>query len=154
MDHKLTIRVEGEIATRVDDVSIVCGNSGYEIEFQFDEAWAGYEVKTALFAVNGECLRKVFTGNICPVPVIKSARFIKVGVTAGTIEEDTLTTSISAFVECIPCAGAGTDAPLPEDDVYTQIVKLCEDAQWTEDKQAGVVADVLAALPKAREEKF
>lgn len=45
----IKINVKNKVAARQDDVSIVCGNSDYVIQFTFDADWEPYETKTARF---------------------------------------------------------------------------------------------------------
>ena len=74
---------------------LVCGNSDYEIIFQFDKEWAEHEEKTARFIWNNAYYDVTFTGERCPVPVITSASRVEVGVYAGTLR-----TSTPALIRC------------------------------------------------------
>ena len=77
----LHINVADKVATYLQrDGDIVCGNSDYEVKFTFDAEWAGYEEKTARFIWNGQHTDVPFTGDTCPVPEIRNARLVTVGV--------------------------------------------------------------------------
>ena len=50
----IKIEIKNKTARTVDPKCfIVCNNDDYEIEFAFDEEWAGYNAKTAYFIANG-----------------------------------------------------------------------------------------------------
>lgn len=123
---RIAIDVAGKIATVKDNAKIICGNSDYEIEFVFDGEWDADGVKTARFTYqrHGKTLyyEQVFTGNVCPVPVLYDILEVRIGVYAGE-----LSTSTPAVVECersILCGDPIHDEP-PE-DVYSQIVAMCQ----------------------------
>lgn len=116
------VTVTDKIATG-DGSRIVCGNSDYMAVFSFDEEWAAYEIKTALFVYpknDREPVKVVFEGNTCPVPVLYNTIGIRVGVFAGDLH-----TTTSAWFECeksILCEGGGPPAD-PPPDVYAQIME-------------------------------
>ena len=99
---------------------IVCGNSDYTINFNFDSEWDAYETKTARFEYNGTYIDVIFTGSTCNVPVIQNTHLITVGVYAGDLH--TTTPAIIPAKISILC-GSGTPAA-PSDDVYSQIMEL------------------------------
>lgn len=99
---------------------IVCGNSDYQIAFNFDEEWSAYETKTARFIWNGRFADVVFVGDVCDVPVISNARWCSVGVFAGDLR--TTTPALIACDKSILC-GEGVPAD-PTPDVYAQIMEL------------------------------
>lgn len=126
--YRIKIEIKDKIATCLTELPIVCGNADYEVEFAFDEEWNEHEVKTATFVVNGELELKVFSGNICEIPVIQNSLIARVGVFAGTIDDGTLSTSTPAIVHCRPCATDGNTTPAPpKDDVYNQIIELLKE---------------------------
>lgn len=130
MSQRITIEIKDKIATCLTESPIVCGNADYIVDFAFDEEWEKHEVKTAMFVVNGKAIPQVFAGNACPVPVIQNTLIAWVGVFAGTVDDGTLSTSTPALVKCIPCVTDGDNAMLPPpDDVYNQIIGLCEEAR-------------------------
>ncbi len=132
MSQRITIQILDKIATCLTELPIVCGNSDYVVDFVFDEEWDKHDVKTAVFKVNGKPIKKVFRGNECEIPAMRNTLVVTVGVFAGTIDDGTLSTSTSALVRCKPCATDGDDVPPPPpDDVYNQIVGLCDEAVST-----------------------
>lgn len=132
MSQRIQIRIVDKIATCLTELPVVCGNSDYEVEFLFDKEWEKHNIKTGVFVVNGESIKQIFEGNICKVPVIQNTLVAWVGVFAGTIDDGTLSTSTPAIVRCKPCVTDGENVPAPpKDDVYNQIVKLCEGAVET-----------------------
>lgn len=121
----IQIQVRNKIAVNLTpEKVIVCGNSGYELEFLFDEEWESEEVKTARFVYRkgGQNYFDdvVFTGTTVNAPVLSGITSVLVGVYAGD-----LITSTPAVVECdksILC-GSGTHKD-PQPDVYNQIIKI------------------------------
>lgn len=124
MSQRITIEIKNKIATCLTELPVVCGNADYEVEFAFDEEWNEHEIKTATFVVNGELELKVFSGNVCEMPVLQNTLIARIGVFAGTIDDGTLSTSTPAIVHCKPSATCGNATPAPpKDDVYNQIIK-------------------------------
>ena len=117
----LHISVFDKIANyRKRDGFIVCGNSDYQIAFTFDEDWGSYDKKTARFIYGGTYTDIVFSGVLCPVPIIRNAPSVSVGVFAGD-----LYTTTPAKIECrksILCDNGTPEAP--SEDVYAQIMEL------------------------------
>ena len=116
----LHISVTNKVAKyRALDGDIVCGNSGYKIEFAFDNEWDAFPTKTARFVWNGAFTDVVFTGDTCDVPIITNATLCEVGVFAGE-----LVTTTPAKIGCVKSilCGGGVPAP-PSDDVYSQIMQ-------------------------------
>lgn len=72
---------------------IVCGNSGYSINFTFDAEWDAYSTKVVRFTwtAKGKVhIRDVeMRGTTCEVPPLTGARKVRVGVTAGDIRTTT-----------------------------------------------------------------
>jgi hypothetical protein len=132
MNRRLTIEITDKIATCLNNIPLVCGNADYEIEFVFDSEWGSHNVKTAIFKFAGKKYPQVFDGTICPIPVLQNTRLVSIGVFAGTVDDGTLSTSVPVLVECLPCITDGDDIiSAPEDDVYAQVVALCEEAVST-----------------------
>jgi hypothetical protein len=132
MGQRIVIEILDKIATCLTKKPLVCGNSNYVVDFVFDEEWDEHDIKTAVFKVNGDCIKKVFSGNECKIPVMQNTLVATIGVFAGTIDDGTLSTSTPALVKCKPCATDGDSAPPPpQDDVYNQIVDLCNEAVAT-----------------------
>ena len=127
MAQRITIQIINKIATCLTELPIVCGNSDYVVDFQFDEEWNNHSLKTARFKVNGAYTDVVFEGDVCKMPIISNAKVCWVGVFAGD-----LSTTTPAIVHCKTSILDGEDIPAPpRDDVYTQILTLCEDAVET-----------------------
>ena len=132
MSQTIVIEIVDKIATCLTKKAVVCGNSNYVVDFVFDEEWEKHKVKTAAFIVNGTSIKTVFEGNVCEFPAVQNTTMVKVGVFAGTIDDDTLSTSTPALVKCKPCVTDGETIPAPpSDDVYNQIVGLCNGAVST-----------------------
>ena len=121
---QIQISVAEKVATVKDGAKIVCGNSDYEIAFSFDDMWNEHDTKTARFTYqrHGKTLydERIFTGNVCPVPVLYDVLEVRIGVYAGN-----LSTSTPAVVECersILCGDPVHDEP--PDDIYNQIMGM------------------------------
>lgn len=149
MKKYIKVMVRDKIAA-ADQVRYVCGNSDYALSFDFDEEWSKYEHKTARFIYNGRFVDVVFSGNECPVPIISNTYNIKVGVYAGDLS--TTTPAYIPATKSILCDNAPPADPTP--DVYAQIMELLNkqipvrgEDYWTEEDQAAIVAETLAALP-------
>lgn len=101
---------------------IVCGNSDYKIKFTFDSEWNEYTVKTARFIWGGHYTDRVFTGDICDVPVMYDTAVVDVGVYAGDLatvtDESTvdLKTTTNATIECCRSILCDNITPSPEND--------------------------------------
>lgn len=121
----IQIQVRNKVAVNLTpEEFIVCGNSGYVIEFDFDSEWAGETVRTARFVYRkgGQNFYKEvpFTGTTVKAPVLSGINHVLVGAYAGDLR-----TTTPAVVECeksILC-GSGTHKDPPE-DVYNQLVEL------------------------------
>lgn len=103
---------------------IVCGNSGYTVNFTFDKDWDGMEYKTARFVYvqAGEVKYQdvVFAGTTAEVPVMANTKEVRVGVFAGELR-----TSTPAVIPCelsIRCGTGAPDDPTPSQ--YDQIMTL------------------------------
>lgn len=184
MSQRIQIKITNKIATCLTETPVVCGNADYEVEFLFDEEWDKHNLKTGLFVVNGKSIPQIFEGTICKIPVVQETLTLWVGVFAGTIDDGTLSTTTPALVRCKPCVTDGDNVPAtPEDAVYNQIVKLCENAvetaesvekranegefdgkagytpqkyvdYWTEADKAELVSETIKALPDASEVSY
>lgn len=121
----IEVKVRNKIASVVDEEAyIVCGNSDYEIAFDFDEEWDEYSVKTACFTWNSQTQDVVFEGNVCPVPVLLKTLSVVVGVFAGNLR-----TSTPALVKAKRSAlcEKGVIAPPPQ-NVYNEILEKVNEA--------------------------
>lgn len=106
------------------DEYLVCGNNDYELVFDFDEEWAEYPAKTALFVFSDKSVPVVFDGNICKGVAIEGATECAIGVFAGDIK-----TTTGAFICCLASIrDIGKTPKTPEPDVYNQIMELLQKA--------------------------
>ena len=120
----IQIDVTGRRAVPVGSPVIVCGNSGYTVEFSFDSAWSGLTAKTARFVYirDGSIQYQdvVFEGTTAQVPVLANIQEVRVGVFAGD-----LCTSTPALIPCELSIRCGTGAPEdPTPSQYDQIMAL------------------------------
>lgn len=124
----LHIIVNNKVASYLKrDGDIVCGNGDYQIEFAFDSEWDNHTIKTARFIWNGGYHDEVFSGNICPVPVISNAALVSVGVYAGNIS-----TTTPATIPCKKSILCGGGLPKdPEESVYVQLLAEIEKLEKT-----------------------
>lgn len=116
----------------------VCSNSDYQIRFDFDDEWVPHQVKTARFKCGTAYQDVVFTGDICPMPIIENAAVIYVGVYAGDLH-----TTTAAIIRSFPSILSGNGAPAdPPPDVYAQIMAKIDSGvlQGPEGKSAYQVA--------------
>lgn len=101
----------------------VCGNSDYDIQFEFDAEWESYDTKTARFCYNGNYTDVIFTGDSCAMPVIQNAAYVTIGVYAGDLH-----TTTPAYIPLLKSITSGGGSPAdPTPDVYHQLMeKLSE----------------------------
>ena len=125
----ITINVVDKVATAEGNPFIVCGNSDYTIRFNFDSAWSGQNTKTARFTYEQDGEEKyaevVFAGSECQAPVIQNTKKVYVGVYAGDILS---TTRCGINCKASILDGEGVEHEEPAEDVYNQIVEICEEA--------------------------
>lgn len=116
----LHIQVTDCVATyQKRDGVIVCGNTDYEIAFTFDSEWAEHSEKRARFIYNGKHTDVVFTGDTCPVPMMRGVELLSVGVYAGELR-----TTTPAEIPCrlsVLCKGGTLAEP---DAHYTTAAEL------------------------------
>lgn len=118
----IDIIIRNKTASAVNPPCIVCGNSDYNVKFNFDEEWQAHSNKIGVFAYNrdGEWQSEkvLFEGDTCPVPALHGVRSVWIGVTAGDVR-----TSTPADV---PCRMGATDfsdtTEKPSEDIWTQIL--------------------------------
>ena len=129
--HTIQISVRDKIATQTDGTVIINGNSDYSIEFDFDAEWADLNNKVGIFAYNDAAAHKcayqtvMFSGNTCPVPILRDIHCVYVGVTAGNVRVTT-----PAKVQCRLSISdyADTEEP-PSADVWGQILAKLDELQ-------------------------
>lgn len=122
----ITINVTDKIAT-AEACYVVCNNSDYTVNFNFDSEWNEYNTKTACFTyenVKGKTTEEiVFTGTRCTMPILMDTTYVEVGVFAGELH--TTTPCIIPCFKSILDRG-GKYIPDPPADVYEQIQTLLE----------------------------
>lgn len=125
MGNIINVTIRDRIAKnfREREAEYICGNSGFIVEFDFDEEWDALYAKTARFKYNDTYKDVVFNGNQCEIPIIENTHQIKVGVFAGNLQ--TTTSAIIMAKKSILC-GSGVPAA-PADDVYNQIMEMLSD---------------------------
>ena len=108
----LHVIVNNKVASYLKrDGDIVCGNSDYQIEFSFDDAWDAYTEKTARFIWNNQYTDIDFSGTTCPVPVITNTEAVRIGVYSGE-----LSTTTPAIIGCRRSILCGDATPSVEND--------------------------------------
>lgn len=118
----IDIIIRNKTASAVNPPCIVCGNSDYNVKFDFDDEWQAHNNKIGVFAYNrdGEWQSEkvLFEGDTCPVPALHGVRSVWIGVTAGDVR-----TSTPADV---PCRMGATDfsdtTGKPPEDIWAQIL--------------------------------
>lgn len=125
----IDIIIRNKTASAVNLPCIVCGNSDYNVKFDFDEEWQAHNNKIGVFAYNrcGEWQSEkvLFEGDICPVPALHGVRSVWIGVTAGDVR-----TSTPADVPCRMGATDFSDAPeKPSEDIWGQILDNLDELQ-------------------------
>lgn len=115
----IKIAVRNKVAKSPDDI-IVCGNNDYIIDFDFDEEWKAYSVKTARFIYNGTYEDVSFSGNKVVAPIVKNASVVEIGVYAGDLR--TTTPALLSCEKSIICKDGTPAAPAP--DVYAQLMEI------------------------------
>lgn len=151
----ININISNKRPTVIGTPVIVCGNSGYSIDFSFDAEWSGSGLKTARFVyAKGGAVQfqeVAFSGNTVQVPILSDIREVYVGVYAGELR-----TTTPARIPCdrsILCGGGVHEDP-PE-DVYLQILQLLNESdlgQFTghiadKNNPHGVTAEQVGARP-------
>ena len=149
----INISIVNKRPTVIGTPIIVCGNTGYVVEFAFDDEWNAYPAKTARFVYYKAGSMKyedvLFEGNAVNVPLLSDIREVYVGVYAGDLR-----TTTPVRIPCdksILCGGGAHEEP-PE-DVYNQLMALLEkmsgenvdeiiDAVMTSEEMTQVLADI------------
>lgn len=124
MEKTIQIAVLNKIAVKTCDTVYVCGNSDFSAHFTFDEEWAEHYSKTARFiANNGAFVDVPFSGDTCPVPILRDTYGFNVGVYAGNLS--TTTPAYCPAKKSILCPGGVPKDPEP--DVYNKIMEKLND---------------------------
>lgn len=141
---EINIMIKNKIATKSNNVTYICDNSDYVINFDFDDEWDAYDTKTARFAYGGQYTDIVFVGNRCNVPVITNTYAFHIGVFAGDLHTTT-PVRVPCRKSILSSASIHAD---PTPDVYDQLMELIKGLGGVDpDDIAKAVADYLAAHP-------
>lgn len=135
----IKITVRNKIAMLAAPTAIVCGNSDYSIQFDFDDEWSAYETKTARFITGSKFTDVVFSGDTVDMPIVYNTRMVAVGVFAGDLRT---TTPALIFAHRGILDGTGSHAA-PDADVYNAIMQALND-RIPEPSQDGTAGQVLA----------
>lgn len=135
----IKITVRNKIAMLATPAAIVCGNSDYSIQFDFDAEWQPFETKTARFIIGGKYTDVVFSGDTVDMPIVYNTRMVAVGVFAGDLRT---TTPALIFAHRGILDGTGSPAA-PDADVYNAIMQALND-RIPEPSQDGTAGQVLA----------
>ena len=132
--HIIEVTVRDRVATHIGDDFYVCGNTEYEIHFDFDEEWDALDIKTARFIADGNVLYpdRIFSGNVCSFPdnpPISNTTSVRVGVFAGNLH-----TTTPARIPAAKSILCGTPTPAaPDEDAYheamAEMSKVATDAR-------------------------
>lgn len=141
---EINIMIKNKIATKSNNVTYICDNSDYIINFDFDDEWDAYDTKTARFAYGGQYTDIIFVGNRCNVPVITNTYAFHIGVFAGDLHTTT-PVRVPCRKSILSSASIHVD---PTPDVYDQLMELIKGLGSVDpDDIAKAVADYLAAHP-------
>jgi hypothetical protein len=133
MKKTLHIQVKNKIATyKQRGGAVVCGNTDYQIAFDFDAEWDKYPEKTARFIWNGRHFDQPFTGNVCPMPMVFDTTSCSVGVYVEDLE-----TTTPAKIDCLKSVlCGGTQKHDGNNQVYADEAKDAADQAKSSAKQA------------------
>lgn len=92
--NEVIIKVVNKVATNATpNVHIVCGNSTYNVTFDFDEEWAAESTRVARFVFykgrKSYFKEQTFTGNTVNVPILSGIDYVLVGVYSGELSTTT-----------------------------------------------------------------
>ena len=125
--NTISITIENLIATAPDDAVIVSDNTGYQIKFEFDDAWEDYSLKTAVFVWYRNslpyCQSIPFSGNIVQVPRLPAITRLYVGVTAGNLQT---TTPARIMCQRSVLSSGGSEPETPEESFYARLMELIQ----------------------------
>lgn len=135
----INISVENKVAKLTSDSVIVCGNSDYTIEFDFDSEWDDFEAKTVRVAYikkgRHECVDVLFENSTVTIPAVYGVQQVAIGVYAENIH-----TTTPAFIPCEACITDGEPVHQPPTpDVYNQLLEYLAGLQGG----GGIPAEVI-----------
>lgn len=121
MSSIISISVKGRDARLAAPAVIVRGNSGYKVQFAFDDNWSEYSTKTAVFNYrrNGMnlCQKVDFTGSQCSIPTMYwDTSMVHIGVTA---DDEIASTSVCVYCEDSASDGDANEVEIGEDGNLT-----------------------------------
>lgn len=123
--NTINITIENLIAKAPESAVIVSDNTGYCIQFDFDDAWEDYAIKSAVFVWYRDslpyCQSVPFSGDTVQVPRIPGVNHLYVGVTAGNLQ--TTTPARIACSRSILSSG-GSQPEAPTESEYAQLMAL------------------------------
>lgn len=141
---EINIMIKNKIATKSNNVTYICDNSDYVINFDFNDEWDAYDTKTERFAYGGQYTDIIFVGNRCNVPVITNTYAFHIGVFAGDLHTTT-PVRVPCRKSILSSASIHVD---PTPDVYDQLMELIKGLGNVDpDDIAKAVTDYLAAHP-------
>ena len=143
----IQIHVENKHAAVVGSPVIVCGNSGYIVNFTFDAEWTQGGIKTVRFVYlkSGAVAYTdvVMENDTVEVPILSNTKEVRVGVFEGDLR-----TTTPAVIPCELSIRCGTGAPVdPTPSQYDQIMVLL----YTGGTQEQLDQIVAATLTRAKE---
>lgn len=122
----LHITVRNKEAAPIGAPLIICGNSDYTIDFDFDAEWDALAIKTARFVWVEDHKVKytdvVFGEEPCQVPILSNTREVRVGVFAGELH--TTTPAVIPCQRSILCGTGQTEADPITPSQYDQVMAL------------------------------
>lgn len=148
----IKINIEKKHPTVDGTPIIVCGNSGYKIQFAFDEEWAGLEFKTARFvyrkAGKAHYIDVPFSGDTVEVPVFCEIGFVWVGVYT-----DLLQTTTPAKIPCEYSIRCNSGESLEEvtQELYDQMMALFNQVVQEQDTAVEAAQTATQAKEAAQE---
>lgn len=116
----INITINKRRAKLAEKAVIICGNSDYTVNLNFDAEWSQHKVKTARVVYNGQYTDVVFEGNSFTLPTIINAKGVFIGVFAGDLH-----TTTPAYIGCEKSILCDNGIPVePTPDVYAQIMQM------------------------------
>lgn len=126
---------------------IVCGNSGYTIQFAFDAEWDAHTEKVARFVYYQKgAMRAIdvpFSGNTARVPILSGITEVEVGVYAGDLQ-----TTTPARIPCEKSILCGDQQEVADPETMDTLLAQLEEAtakhiKEIEDAGAGLVPPII-----------
>ena len=124
----IDVNIENRIATAQDPPTVVCGNTGYTVVFDFDSEWDDIDIKTMrvtwldTFTGQQRHIDAEFAGEQLSLPVITDAYELNIGVYVGDL--------MATTAAVIPCERSITDGATyhdePAPDVYAQLLAFLQ----------------------------